>query len=1174
MSRAATVAMAVSTMICAASAFAAGGAKEDWLRIYLGNDPVVTRDGRSFYFTWNDRIWLAPTAGGTARMVSPPAARALSPCLSRDGSRLAFQCDCDGAFFVYECPTSGGPVRQVTFHTELTRPWCYTPDGGSLVCTVRRDDAGEDYSLRIAVVPVARRGAENMLFDTFGTSPSLSPDGKSLLFVRGTGSRAPFRKRRRSTTQQKGEIWLYDIAAKSFKLMLERPYDVRDAVWAPDGKSFLFLSSEGGIRNLARMNVADGRVEALTKFSDEHVERASVSGDGKTVVFRQGLDFWRLDVAASNAVPCRIAIRPESGYVARPPVRRRIYDRISNVDEEGSATFCCDGMQTAFTAGGSLWVMDTEIRRPRKVDGGARAFARYCAFSPDGALLYYVVDRGDGSDVRVARRADPSKGWWENEKFNVQTLVSDGEVRSRFSLSPDGTRLAWQDPNGRLSFAGTNGVVKSRGPLCNDAATYAWSPDGRWVAASFGDINGDNDVWIVSVDGVREPYNVSRNFMWDGAPAWCPDGKLLAFGGECAEENGGERLFYVYLCKADEERETFDKRYEEARKKAAGSREPEKKLENKPLQKPEQKPEAASPALGRPAVKDSKAAIVANGKKGRKGRKGRKPFLKKPAEVKQQAEKPQVAKSQAAQPPAEKPQAAKPAGGPPAVKIDFDGLCDRVHMLQKVPIVTPFFSHDSRTIAFASGGRTMKVHVPDRMTPQKLFDKTGRCCAWIAKGDRALRVVNGHPAHGDVEFLFRAYDEIDVGEWLELAFRTAWARIRDRFYDDGCHGADWAAMKGRYLDAARHATGYAAFRTAVEMMLGELDASHLALRSTPESMREWEPQSAASAGWTMRTAHLGLRFDRNWKGRGWKVRDVVKGGPADLSSFDFRKGDVLLSIDGVALNPDDDPTLALNGPVGRVVMVEVAPRQTKKPDARPTSVRLQTVSFSEARAKLGEECLREKRRYVHSKSGGKLGYLNIAEMNMKSFWLFQQEMFSEGYGRDGLIIDVRGNGGGYTADKVLSILVGANHARVHARGYGLDCTGYPISRWERPLWSRPIVVMCDEDSASNAEILTHAVKTLKRGRVVGVQTGGNVISTFSRSLLDLGVLRDPHRGWYLPDGTDMEWNGAMPDVVVKNTPADLVRGHDAQLEAAVKVLAEDVEKAKKGPPPVPCRPAR
>src|SRR5690606_9574033 len=151
--------------------------------------------------------------------------------------------------------------------------------------------------------------------------------------------------------------------------------------------------------------------------------------------------------------------------------------------------------------------------------------------------------------------------------------------------------------------------------------------------------------------------------------------------------------------------------------------------------------------------------------------------------------------------------------------------------------------------------------------------------------------------------------------------------------------------------------------------------------------------------------------------------------------------------------------------------------------------------------------------------------------------------------KDGLIIDVRFNGGGSTTDHVLTALTQPIHAITVSRGSG---EGYPQDRKVYASWSKPIVLMCNEHSFSNAEILSHAVKQLDRGRLVGMRTAGGVISTGSTSLIDGGSVRMPVRGWYLSTtGEDMELNGCEPHICLWNPP----EGPDLQLEAAVATLA-------------------
>lgn len=111
-------------------------------------------------------------------------------------------------------------------------------------------------------------------------------------------------------------------------------------------------------------------------------------------------------------------------------------------------------------------------------------------------------------------------------------------------------------------------------------------------------------------------------------------------------------------------------------------------------------------------------------------------------------------------------------------------------------------------------------------------------------------------------------------------------------------------------------------------------------------------------------------------------------------------------------------------------------------------------------------------------------------------------------------------------------------------------------------------MLCNQNSFSNAEIFSHAVKTLGRGQIVGVPTAGGVISTGATAIMDLGTLRLPGRGWFVPGtGEDMELNGAVPHHVVWPEPGQLPAGKDVQIEKAVEVLLSDVQKWAERPQP-------
>lgn len=1048
--------------------------------IYLGSRPAVSPDGSWFVFEWADNLWRAPVAGGDARPLFSDGAAYSRPVLSPDGARVAFLCGSDGGEKVFEKDLETERVRQISYHSEGTFPCAYTADGRQLLCCVQRDSVSLDGSFRIALLETGKRAPERLLFDVEAGEPALSPDGGKVLFTRGA-SRL-YRKRMKGSGVP--QIWLYDVQAHTFTAVVKRATGSRTPVWRPDGNGFYYTSEQDGAFNLWERDLASGSERQLTFFKDDSVLQPSLSRDGKTIVFRHLFDFYRLHPLDSEPAPEKIELRPVA-YAPRPPVKRRRYATLWNNDEAGDAAFAENGLVVAFTAGGDLFVMDSVLREPRLVHGSSLTHERECCFAPDGKTLYYLSDRGDGTDLWKAERADGAKMWWENFSFVKTRLTWDDTNKRNLKVSPDGRRLSWVAGYTSFTIADLDGKTRQTVPA-SGCSGYAWSGDGKWVALAREDEYQNTDVWIVSAENARAPYNVSRHFRRDVAPAWSPDGKILAFCGERPDAKE-QNLFYVWLDPAEEE--------------AAGR--------------------AASEAKARETVLKERSGENGKGK----NEEGKKEKEREP------------------------------------VKIVFEGLHERVRRL-RVYADKPFFSHDSRTLCFQGNGGTFKVKIPDALKPS-LFSKTkGDFRAWFPKGDRLCRIVDALPAHKDTALKFSVYQDTDVADYQELGFLTAWGCIRDRYYDPAYHGVDWNAVREKYLLRARNAPSYTVFQRVILMMLGELGSSHLGFKASPASKKEWQRKEVFPS-WNVSTAHLGVRFDPAYAGKGWKIKEVFKGSPSEKFKDGLRPGDLLLSLDGRELQSSSDPTEVLNVPEKKFFRARV-----KTGEGKTCEFTLETQSFEAARVQARDALCRRLREITHSRSGGRFGYLNIEEMKRPCYYRFEEEVFSEGYGRDGLIIDVRGNPGGNIADDLLNILCRKFHCYKAPRG---GRAAYPAWLWREPVWTKPLVVLCNGQSGSNSEIFAHAVKTFKRGKLVGETTGGNVITTREMSLLDLGSFRVPFGGNFTLDGTDMEGNGAVPDIPVAEDLNAEAAGRDVQLEAAVDALAAEVAKEAEEHPPVKLR---
>lgn len=1068
--------------------------------IRLANNPALSPDGKWLAFDWNGDIWLAPSTGGEAKQRSANPARDAFPRFSPDGKELAFVSDREGSLQIFTIPIDGGVPKQLTYHTAGSLLQEYTPDGTGLLIKGTRDHFWR-HGDRFFTIQRDQRSAERLLFDDYGTDGTLSPDGKKLLFTReGEGWWRKGYKGSRVT-----QVWLHNLDAKTFTKVLHEDFGCRWPMWKPDASGFYFVGEHAQGSNLLSYDFASKSKTQLTRFKEDGIVFPAIARNGSKIVFRHLFDLYAFDPASKQTTKLNL-------YHTADRVGRK--SELRTLTTATSAAFSRDGLEIAMIAGGDLWIMDTELREPRQVTATATDEANPL-FMPDGGSLLYVANLGNRFAIAQATRKDAKKYWWQNREFVITHLLEMDEQPTRLKLSPDAKTLAYVRGRGDLWTLDLADKKPKQILAGWNTPDFDWSPDGKWFVYGQLDEEFNRDIWLRPSDGTGKPFNLSRHHFSEHDPVWSPDGKMIAYAGRRASGEAGAHVCVVSLNPEDDDTTARDRKLEKALDKMK-----------------------------------SRATPVKAGKD-------------EPKELK------------------------KPTG----VNIDFDRLHERVKRfnLGEGAANTLFWSPDSKKLAFTGTfegkAGTYAIDVAISMAPKSLTSTAGANPVWLKSGNQIVWLVNGIPtstpgvasAGGDPAptpapvtipkkggfvpkspiaapatgggFTFSARQQVDLSARNAAIFDTCWRIMRDHWYDAKLGNADWTKVREKYRPLAESAPDRETVVTSVQMMLGELNGSHLGFTMNPTD-------AVTKAAETRDvTPHLGVRFDHAFAGPGLKVRDVLLGGPADKKRSRLAAGDIITKIDGIAVGPNVDLTTILNGPLDREITLTV----------NGNDITLRPIAYAAAQAMLYDHWLQHNRRLVENASKGSLGYLHISAMAMPNFRKFEDELVSQGAGKDGLIIDVRENPGGSITDHLLTALTQPVHAITVPRGGG---PGYPLDRKVYVSWHKPIVVLCNQNSGSNAEIFSHAIKTLKRGQVVGVTTAGAVVSTGAAPVMDAGLLRLPTRGWFtLNDGEDMEKNGAAPHHVIWPDPTTLPSGRDAQLTKAIEVLARDVTAWKARPQP-------
>lgn len=389
-------------------------------------------------------------------------------------------------------------------------------------------------------------------------------------------------------------------------------------------------------------------------------------------------------------------------------------------------------------------------------------------------------------------------------------------------------------------------------------------------------------------------------------------------------------------------------------------------------------------------------------------------------------------------------------------------------------------------------------------------------------------------------------------EWTQI-FNESWRQMRDFFYAPNMHGVNWKAMRDKYAALLPYVNHRADLGYIIGEMLGELNAGHAYVNGgdMPKAER-------------IKLGLLGAAYSRSSNGY-FRIEKILEGANYDASlrspltevGVNVRTGDYIISVNGVSVTTTNDINSLLINTADK--QVELMVNSKPSPDgARKVIV----IPVSDEKNLYYYNWVQRNIRYVDSVSGGKIGYLHIPNMSVEGLNEFMKHFYPQ-INRQALIIDDRGNGGGFVspliAERLAKQLVYFNMSRNAKEG-----SPNPA------MHLGPKVCLVNEYSASDGDIFPFRFKTYKLGKVIGKRTWGGVVGIRgSLPFVDGASMTKPEFTFYREDGFVIEGYGVDPDIVVDNDPAREYAGIDDQLNRAIDELLKEL---KNNPPKVPAIP--
>ena len=1125
-----------TTAVCASAAIAASA-----LAAEVGYYSQPALHGDRLIFASEGDLWTAtiPAVNESAASAPIVAHRLTSsdgaesrPCISPDGQWVAFTAQYDGNVDVYAMPIDGGPPRRLTFHPDPDTALAWTPDGNSvLFSSPRTQQFGRPELWRVSIAggPATRYefGECSMI--------AMSSTGKRVAFTRWSNETWTWKRYRGGTAP---EIWLGDLSAGTFALLTKDPANDLFPMWVLD--RVFFLSDRTGTANIfsASANADSPDFKQHTSFASDASNPTAVEGydvrwpsadtkrRGTAIVFSQGGALAMLETT-SNAVR-RLDVRLASDRVA---ARQRFAALNETITEFALSP---DGKTLLVGSRGELMSFN--------VDGGAARQLTHTSNAREwGAVwlgndkLGMISDAGGEQQIAVA----PADG------SALPGLLTEDREDWLFppTASPDGKWIAFADKTLRLHILEMRNFEKRQidQSEAGEITDYRFSADSQWLAYVKPMPNGMGMIHVYSVRSGRS-FPVSTGLYNDDEPRWDPAGKYLYFlsNRHLNPMMGGVDFEHVFLNTT----EVF------AVPLASDTPPPIKEV-------------------ARSAGFD----------------------LEKWAAAPDQKDKQKEADVNDAEEPVEPPAPPQDPNAAPAdaMRVDTDGLNVRHHQL---PIESGNYANleaqwgaityiSNKTLGLmddpwpnpaAPQGTLHRydlVKAKDKALAEKLnayaISRDAKTIAYPIVDEKAqITAFNMIPATGEgdepksIDVAAQQLRMDVAAEWKQI-LNEAWRLQRDFYWAPNYTGVNWTAMRAKYESLLPRIGSRVELNDLIGQMIGELGTSHTYIWGG----QEHDQIKAVGVGM--------LGADIAFDGQGFRIVRIIPGqpwgegfvSPLEAAHLSVEAGNYLTSINGVQIAATSDLFDLLQDQAGKLVRLTIAD------DARGTNARtIEVKTLSNERPLRYAAWVEANRKYVDEKSGGKLGYLHIPDMGGEGLVMFSRYFYPQ-FTKQGLVIDIRDNGGGFVSQMIVQRLARKVWAFMEPR-HGVR------ERFPQRTVHGHLAVIIDQHAGSDGDIFPASFKMLGLGPLIGTRTWGGVVGIRGdKPFVDRGLSTQPEFAWWEPkDGWSIENQGVSPDIEVQITPADRVEGKDPQLDRAIGYLLDKLEKEPMELPKRPDWPVR